>query len=157
MNIENTPHFGLDEPFPVQAMIMGFDFGTQRIGVAIGQAITRTASPLKPLMARDGIPNWDEIEQLLLHWSPTALVVGIPVHDDSLDAPITKAAIRFGRRLKARFRLPVFGADESFTSFTARQALKENGGSRLKKKHSVDSMAAKFILESWLTIYSGAP
>ncbi len=58
--------------------VLGFDFGTSRIGVAVGQSLTGTAAPLEPVAARDGIPDWQIFDQLIAEWQPTALVVGIP-------------------------------------------------------------------------------
>lgn len=147
-------NFGLDEPTVIHGMIMAFDFGTKRIGVAIGQTITQTASPIKPLLATDGVPDWVELETLINHWHPKALVVGVPVHNGGLEELITKRALKFARKLKTRFKLPVFGVDESFTSEAARQELYDRGGTRLIKKQSIDSIAAQLICESWLRMYS---
>lgn len=132
---------------------MAFDYGTQWIGVAVGQTITATATPLHPLRANQPTFLWQELNKIITEWKPKALVVGVPVYQDGLEEPITKAALRFARKLKVEFKLPVFGIDESLTSFLARQTLYEQGGSRLMAKYSIDSMAAKLILESWLKTY----
>lgn len=145
-------YFGLDKPYSVDGVIMAFDFGTKKIGVAVGQAITKTATPLKPILVKEGAHYWQALEALINTWRPKALIVGVPVHKETLKEPITKKAIQFAKQLKQRSKLPVFGVDETLTSFSARQALYEIGGSRLIKKHSIDSIAATLILESWLTM-----
>ena len=83
--------------------IMGFDYGTKSIGVAIGQELTGTAQPLRSLKANDGIPNWDEIEKLLKEWQPDLLIVGLPLNMDGTDQEITLRARKFGNRLHGRF------------------------------------------------------
>ena len=142
-------YFTLDPPVPLQGTLCAFDFGTKRIGVAVGQTITKTASPLPVLSAKDGIPNWQEIDNILAQWKPQALVIGIPVNKDYDDRQLEYAAKKFGRRLKHRFSLPVFGIDEHLTSFAAKQALYEYGGESSLRKNSIDSIAATLILESW--------
>ena len=103
--------------------IIGFDFGTKSIGVAVGQSVTGTASPLSALKAKDGIPNWDAIEQLFKEWQPERLVVGLPLNMDGSEQPLTQRAKKFGNRLHGRFGLPVSFQDERLTSTAAREEL----------------------------------
>ena len=148
-------YFGLDEPRKIDGTLIAFDFGTKRIGVAVGQSITQTANPISPLRATDGIPNCDEIKQLLSKWQPQALVVGMPVNEGYPERQqILLSAKKFARRLRHRYHLPVFGIDERLTTFEARDILFEQGGLREVEKRSVDSMAAALILESWLRTYN---
>ena len=104
--------------------IMGFDYGTKSIGVAIGQELTGSARPLRSLKANDGIPNWEEIEKLIKEWQPDLLIVGLPLNMDGTDQEITVRARKFGNRLHGRFGKPV----EFKTSTKAwRNALKRAG------------------------------
>ena len=126
---------------------MGFDFGTQSIGIAVGQEITRTASPLKPLPARDGKPDWDRLAKIVEEWQPRLFIVGMPYHMDGSESDLSKRAARFGRRLEGRLGIPWAGMDERLSSFEVRSSLKDSG---IRIKGPIDSMAAKLILESWL-------
>ncbi len=146
-------YYNLDKPFPLQGTLCAFDFGTKRIGVAVGQSITKTASPLPALSAKDGIPNWQDIKNIINKWRPEALVVGIPVNQGYENRQLEYAAKKFARRLKHRFKLPVFGVDEHLTSFAAKQALYEYGGEASLRKNSIDSIAATLILENWFNKY----
>ncbi len=75
-----------------QRSVLGFDFGKKFIGIAIGQELTGSASPLGSVKANDGIPNWDNIEKYLKEWLPDYLVVGLPLNMDGTEQPLTKAA-----------------------------------------------------------------
>ena len=127
-------------------VLLGFDFGKKRIGVATGQTITQSANPLITLSAKQGAPDWEAIETLIQEWKPNALVVGIPYHMDGSEQPMTLAAERFCRQLEGRFNLPVHHADERLSSVQAESLLKEQGDSSSK----IDAVAAQVILESWL-------
>jgi len=134
--------------------VLGFDFGMKHIGVAVGQTTTRTATPLTSLKATQGIPNWDQIGQLIDTWGAKALVVGIPLNMDGTEQPITAAAKKFSNRLQDRYQLPVYPVDERLTTVEAKQQLFEAKGYRGLDKKSIDSYAAKLILESWLIDFS---
>ncbi len=131
--------------------MLGFDFGTRRIGVAVGQTITRTATPLCVLTAQEGAPHWPEIAKLIERWGPTGLIVGLPLHMDGAEQDLTRAARRFGNRLHGRFGLPVFWQDERLTSAAAEWEMAEAARYGTHTKHDVDSMAATLIVEAWLT------
>lgn len=132
---------------------LGFDFGEARIGVASGQRITASATALATISARGGEPDWARIDDLIAEWQPDALVVGIPVHLDGTEQPLTAAARRFARRLASRYDLPVHPADERLSSRAAREAIaadRRTGTARRTRKGDVDRMAARLILEQWL-------
>lgn len=129
--------------------LLAFDFGMKRIGVAVGQSLTGTASPLAPLSARDGQPDWGQVEKLLAEWAPARLVVGLPLNMDGSEQPLTAAARRFAGRLHGRFGLPVDSIDERLSTKAVREELFSRGGYRELQKKSVDSRAACLILESW--------
>lgn len=131
-------------------ILLSFDYGERRIGVATGQTITRSASPLTTLHAVDNHPDWVGIEKLLAQWKPDALVVGIPTYLDGSASDTTKKAERFCRQLEGRFQLPVHRINESLTSFEAEQQMREKKQSTQHNKQEIDRMAAAIILQSWL-------
>jgi len=136
--------------------IMAFDFGTTSIGSAIGQEITGTASPLKAFKAKDGIPNWDDIEKQIKEWQPKLLVVGLPtdLHGKDLDS-IAPRAKKFANRLHGRFGLPVELHDERLSTTEARADLFDLGGYKALTKGNVDCQSAVIILESWFEAQYG--
>ncbi|HHF7365714.1 TPA: Holliday junction resolvase RuvX [Legionella bozemanae] len=134
-------------PSPVY---IGFDFGYKRIGVAVGQQLTRSASPLATLSARMGIPDWNAVAKVIAEWSPQALIVGIPTCIDGSELYTTSAARRFAKELHKRFSLSVHLVDERLSTVEAREQLFAQGGYRKIKQSEVDSIAACVILEQWL-------
>ena len=130
--------------------VLGFDFGTKNIGVAAGQAITKTATALSPLSARDGIPVWSDIEKLIGEWKPDAVVVGIPFNMDGTESEMSGRARKFGKRLHGRYNLPFFEADERLTSFEAKEWAGRLGHKGHYGSSPVDGMAAQIILEAWM-------
>ena len=130
--------------------LLGFDYGTRKIGVAVGQTLTGTANPLETLLLVSNKPDWERIGKLIEQWQPEALVVGLPLDVDDTETDATAPARRFSRQLEGRFRLKVHLADERFTSFEARDRL----GHKAKRWEDYDAMAAKLILETWLDEHS---
>lgn len=133
-------------------VLLGFDFGMKRIGVAVGQTITHSAQPLTILAARDGIPRWEEISPLIETWSADGLVVGIPYNMDNTPQNTTYLAQKFANRLAHRFKLPVYGVDERLSTVEAKSQL--SAQTKRKPPREMDSYAAKLILESWLGDYA---
>ncbi|MBI2381226.1 MAG: Holliday junction resolvase RuvX [Gammaproteobacteria bacterium] len=129
--------------------LLGFDYGLRRIGVAVGQSITGTASPLPPLLARDGQPQWEQIAALIAEWKPARLVVGLPLTLDDGEQQLSAAARKFAKRLHGRYGLPVDTVDERLSTKAVRAELFERGGYKELQKKSVDSRAACLILEGW--------
>ncbi len=125
-------------------MILAFDYGTQKIGVASGNELLGTASPLKALPCKNTQPNWDDIAALLKEWEPEALVVGLPLNMDGTDSESTARAKKFAGRLKGRFGIKVWLVDERLTTREAR----ERTGIQ-KADSRVDSMAAVIIAEGF--------
>lgn len=130
-------------------VILGFDYGRKRIGIAVGQTLTQTATPLTTLTVKHNKPDWDAIARLIDEWQPSALVVGRPLNMDGSEHEMTQAATRFGNQLMGRYNLPVHRVDERLTSIEAEQRLAERGGTR-GDKGEVDRVAAQLILQSWL-------
>ena len=130
--------------------ILGFDFGLKNIGVAVGQELTSSASPLTVIKAREGIPNWDDIQTLLQQWQPQLLVVGLPLNMDDSEQEMTAAARRFGNRLNGRFHIPVEGQDERLSTYEALEQLGIRNKMQAKQRSDVDRISAQLILQSWL-------
>lgn len=122
--------------------VLAFDFGLRNIGVATGQAITRTAGEVTTLKARDGVPDWSVIDTLIQDWRPDLLLVGLPLNMDATMSDMARRAARFARRLSARSGIAVELVDERLSSFEAR-GLSRN----LDKQHAI---AARLIAESYL-------
>lgn len=129
---------------------IGFDFGFKRIGMAVGQRLTCTASPLATINATHGVPDWDLLKQQILQWRPEGFVVGLPTCIDDKELYTTSASRRFAKALQKRFLLPVYLVDERLSTVEARAYLFAEGGYRNIKKSEVDSIAACIILERWL-------
>jgi putative Holliday junction resolvase len=127
---------------------LGFDFGTKYIGVAIGQSVTKTATPLLTLRACQGIPQWHEVQKIITEWEPNALIVGLALQPNGSDSDTSRKARTFGQLLKKRFALPVHFIEERLTSVAANQILKEEH--QYTSQIDSDSMAAAIILESFL-------
>jgi putative holliday junction resolvase len=130
---------------------IAFDFGTKKMGVAVGQNVTLTASPLESLPMTKGSPNWQSITQLIAKWHPVAFILGIPLNMDATEQAITHKARNFASLLQAKFGLPVYEVDERLSTVAARQQLYELGGYSALRKVSIDSFAAKLLLESWMS------
>ena len=131
-----------DSSSTVPSSLLGFDYGEKRIGVAVGQSLTRTATPLEIVAVRGGQPDWARIGALIDAWHPDALVVGNPLNMDGTRQPVTDSADRFARRLAGRFGLPVFRADERLSTHDAKNLL--------RRTRDLDAVSAKLILETWL-------
>jgi len=127
--------------------LIGFDYGPRKIGVAVGQTVTGSASPLTTLRSHGEKPDWRRIEGLIREWRPQAAVVGLPFNMDDTETEIAPRARRFARQINGRFGLPVHLADERLTSIEARNQL----GRHATSLEVVDAMAAKLILETWLS------
>lgn len=140
----------MNKPLPQVKTVLGFDFGLKRIGVAVGQVITKTATPLPYLCAQDGAPKWERVRGFIEEWSPQLLVVGCPLHMDGSAQPLTKMAKRFGNRLHGRFNLPVEWVDERLTSYEAQLRADEQGCKLDDEEKNLDSYSAAIILEQWL-------
>lgn len=140
---------------------LAFDYGERRIGVAVGQSVTGTASPLATVSVCGGEPDWAAIDGLVAAWRPDGLVVGEPLHMDGRAQPMTRRARRFRHALRSRFGLPAHAADERLTTVEARAELAARGafrGSASRRGREIDDpVAARIILESWLGARRPAP
>ncbi|MDX1756920.1 MAG: Holliday junction resolvase RuvX [Marinobacter sp.] len=136
-------------PESSQRQVLAFDFGTRRIGVAFGQELLGTARPVTLLSARDGIPDWQQIGQLITEWRPDQLVVGLPLNMDGTENDMCARARKFGKRLHGRFHLPVAMVDERLTSFEAKGEVMAERGAQDFGRNGIDDLAAVLILETW--------
>ncbi|HET9025736.1 MAG TPA: Holliday junction resolvase RuvX [Burkholderiaceae bacterium] len=118
-------------------VVLGFDFGERRIGIAIGNSVTREARPLTTVNAATVTGRWDAVAALVGEWEPAQLVVGIPRHPDGTPHEMTVRCERFARQLEGRFRRPVAQVDERYTSAVSERA------------DDVDAAAAALILQQW--------
>lgn len=134
-------------------VVIAFDFGLKRTGVAVGNTVTGSATPECTLNSKDDQPNWDCITKLFEEWKPTQIVVGMPTELDGTESPLTKAVQRFCNQINGRYNIPVDQENEQFTSLEAARRLKQLRQSGRKKKVSkdeVDKIAAAIILENWM-------
>ena len=136
--------------------VLAFDYGLRRIGVAVGQSLTATASPLQVLPSANETLLWQQLDALVAEWQPALFVLGLPLHADGSETPIHQAIKDFGNRLQARYNLNVEWIDERLSSREAEQLLLEKSQHKSRQtKHKasatkdIDHYAAKIILESW--------
>ena len=116
--------------------ILAFDFGEKRIGMAVGNTITKTAEVLKIIQEKNQDEKFKAIEALIQEWQPQLLVVGLPTHPDGAEHEMTQKAKRFGNQLHGRFQKEVVWVDERYTSVSV-----QDGN---------DALAAQLILQQYL-------
>jgi len=133
--------------------VLALDYGTKNIGVAVGQCLTATAQELPPVKARDGVPDWHEIENLLGEWQPEVVVVGLPLNMDGSESELATQARKFSKRIHGRFGVNVKLMDERLSTFEAKQEATARGHKGNYGKNPIDSIAARLILESWFNTY----
>lgn len=136
-------------PAPVSGTLLGFDFGARRIGVAVGETLTRIASPLGAIVEPANAARMRAIDALVREWRPAAFVVGRPRHPDGAEHAVAKLAEKFARRLAARYAVPVLFVDETLTTATAESQLR-GSRTRARREGDVDALAAALILQSFL-------
>jgi putative holliday junction resolvase len=135
--------------FIPQGTLLAFDFGTKRIGIAIGNTLLRRANPLTTINDEKTGARFAAIAALLNEWQPSALVVGLPSNDDGTPHEMTALCRRFANRLKGRFNLPTILLDERYTSLAASAQLNEEGIHGMKQKKLIDQYAAQQILQAY--------
>lgn len=131
-------------------LFLAFDYGEKRIGTAVGDDVTRSARALAAVAGND----WKSVEKLVADWRPSALIVGLPLHEDGSEQATTTAARRFATQLGERLKLPVHLADERYSSRAADDFLRDARSSgrmtRRVRKGDRDAQAARVILQQWL-------
>ena len=123
--------------------IVAFDFGTKKIGVAVGQTATYTSSPLQIIINKDNKVNWSEISILLNEWNTELIIVGKPLNMDGTDSEIMKQVEKFYEKLKNTFDVNLEYIDERLTTFEAKQILEDTDIDQ------VDANAAKILIDNW--------
>lgn len=129
---------------------MGFDFGTVRIGVAIGETLTGLAHPLTMIPSEPLARRFEQIGALLAEWQPNQIIVGLPTSLEGAEHEMTQRCRRFGNQLHGRFNLPVTWVDERLSSAEAEQRLRQTGQTARATKVNVDAVAAQILLQQWL-------
>ena len=134
--------------------ILAFDFGEKRIGVAVGNTLTRQATSLTTLHAESNRERLAAVKELVTAWQPARFVVGEPCyeneHEDGRVHPVALRAHKFGNRLQENFRLPVEYVNEFLSSVEAERILKERGVKGIAQKEHIDAVAAEVILQNYL-------
>ncbi|HZQ61226.1 MAG TPA: Holliday junction resolvase RuvX [Casimicrobiaceae bacterium] len=142
---------GTHEPTGLPAptgTVLAFDFGTRKIGVAVGNTISGTARPLVTLHESSNAARFAAIGALIADWAPVQLVVGRPLHADAKEHAVTALAAKFARDLERRFALPVACVDERYTTQIAQ--IEREGAKRGRSDPGRDAIAARIILQAWL-------
>lgn len=134
---------------PRTGTVLAFDFGTKRIGIAVGDLETRHAHPFTTIATAGNRARFAAIERLIAEWRPVLLVVGLPSRADGTEHPIGRLARRFAQRLHGRFGVRIELVDEHLTSHDAEYLLRSSGARGARLKAGLDAVAAQRILEAY--------
>ena len=137
------PHTALPQ------LIMAFDFGTQKTGIAVGSSLIESATPLPLFPMKDGIPNWDNLLKLVKQHQPNVFLVGLPLNMDDSESELSARARKFARRLRHQTNIETWMVDERLTTREARDELDHYQAQGRGKNLSADSLAAALFIESW--------
>ena len=129
--------------------VLCFDFGEQRIGVAVGEHLLATANPLTTIDNESNEIRFEAISKLVKEWQPKLLIVGLPLSLDGAETSVTQLCKKFARRLNGRFNLPVMMIDERYSSVEASNLLNQSGIKGRAQKEMLDQVAAQTILQSY--------
>jgi putative holliday junction resolvase len=143
-----TAYIRMNSP-ALSGTLLAFDFGSKRIGIAVGNTITSNAQPLTTINDEKNDARFAMIATLIKEWEPAALVVGLPCNVDGTPHEMTAQCRRFANRLKGRFDLPILLVDERYTSAAASLVLDEEGIHGRKQKSLIDQYAAQQILQAY--------
>ena len=130
-------------------LIMAFDFGTQKTGIAVGSSLIESANPLPLFPMKDGIPNWDELLKIVKQHQPNLFLVGLPLNMDETESELSTRARKFARRLRHQTNIETLMVDERLTTREAREELEYYQSQGRAKKLAADSLAAALFIESW--------
>ncbi|WP_119343238.1 Holliday junction resolvase RuvX [Facilibium subflavum] len=129
--------------------LIGIDFGKSRIGIASGQMITQTASPVATINAKNGVPDWIMLDKIIKKWRPSDIIIGLPIDAKDQETQITKDTRAFAELIKLRYQIPIHLVSETFSTREARWRLEE--AQKKSNRHlKVDDVAACVILETWM-------
>lgn len=130
-------------------LIIAFDFGTQKMGMAVGSSLIESATPLALFPMKDGIPNWDELLKIVKQHQPSLFLVGLPLNMDDSESELSTRARKFARRLRHQTNIETVMVDERLTTREARDELEHYQAQGRAKKLAADSIAAALFIESW--------
>ena len=130
-------------------LIIAFDFGTQKTGMAVGSSMIESATPLALFPMKDGIPNWDELLEIIKQHQPNLFLVGLPLNMDDSESELSTRARKFARRLRHQTNIETLMVDERLTTREARDELDHYHAQGRAKKLAADSIAAALFIESW--------
>ncbi len=155
-NIKITGHGQLidnehiyDAKTVLASTVLSFDFGEQRIGVAVGEHVLANANPLTTIDNESNEIRFEAITKLVKEWQPKLLIVGLPLSLDGTETSVTQLCKKFARRLNGRFNIPVMLIDERYSSVEASDLLKQAGVKGRAQKEMLDQVAAQTILQSY--------
>ena len=129
--------------------IMAFDFGTQKMGMAVGQALIESATPLALFPMKDGIPQWENLLKIIKQHQPQLFLVGLPLNMDDSESELSTRARKFAKRLRHQSNIRTLMVDERLTTREARDELDHYQAQGRGKKLAADSLAAALLIESW--------
>lgn len=138
-----------DAKIVLASTVLCFDFGEQRIGVAVGEHLLATANPLVTIDNESNEIRFEAISKLVKEWQPKLLIVGLPLSLDGAETSVTQLCKKFARRLNGRFNLPVMLIDERYSSVEASDLLNQSGIKGRAQKEMLDQVAAQTILQSY--------
>ncbi|WP_151959885.1 Holliday junction resolvase RuvX [Acinetobacter bereziniae] len=130
-------------------LIIAFDFGTQKMGMAVGSSLIESATPLALFPMKDGIPNWDELLKIVKQHQPNLFLVGLPLNMDDSESELSTRARKFARRLRHQTNIETVMVDERLSTREARDELEHYQAQGRAKKLAADSIAAALFIESW--------
>ena len=130
-------------------LIMAFDFGTQKMGMAVGSSLIESATPLALFPMKDGIPNWDALLKIVKQHQPNLFLVGLPLNMDDSESELSARARKFARRLRHQTNITTHMVDERLTTREARDELDHYQAQGRGNNISADSIAAALFIESW--------
>ena len=130
-------------------LILAFDFGTQKMGMAVGSSLIESATPLALFPMKDGIPNWDELLKIVKQHQPNLFLIGLPLNMDDSESELSTRSRKFARRLRHQTNIETLMVDERLTTREARDELDHYQAQGRGKKLSADSIAATLFIESW--------
>ena len=141
-----------EPPLQTPLTLFGIDYGTRKIGVSVGQNVTRTAMGIAVIPVRSGEPDWEALDKLVAQWKPGMFVVGMPYNMDGTESEISARVKKFAKTLSERYQKPGEFVDERLSTRAAREISRDNAeliGKRYNERSKVDAMAAQLLLESW--------
>jgi putative Holliday junction resolvase len=134
----------------IEGNIIGFDFGQKRIGVAIGNNISKSAQALITIESASSNQKFEAIQKIMDEWQPVSIVVGVPFNVDGSEHKVTNLCKKFAKQLEQKYALPIHLIDERYTSIEAGYEIQDKKIDPKKKKLLIDQIAAKIILQSYL-------